>query len=126
MDLSTLKPTEREIEIVHPVTREPFDIKITLMSVTDERLAKLKRKFQDERLRLETKGKGFKAEDIDDNLKMLAFSSIIDWKWEGEANFHGEKPALNRNNAFRIFTELPWFLTQIQEAIGDEDAFFRT
>jgi hypothetical protein len=139
MDLSTLKPGERIIEIVHPATKEPVGIRVSLVHIQDESLKKLKRQFQDERYRLESKGKHFKAENVENNLNELNFAVIKSWEWynptgtkgdEGfdeskHANWKGEKsPVLNKKNVFDIFETLPWFRDQIGTEMGDDEAFF--
>lgn len=127
MDLSNLKPADRIIEIVHPATEENLGVRVTVMSITDERMAKIKRRFQDERLRLEQRNKTFKAEEVENNLYELTAAAITSWEWYGpDVNFKGEKPNFDKYKAMQIFKELPWFHKQIQEAIGAEEDFFQS
>ncbi len=127
MDISGLKPAEeRIIEILHPTTEEKLNIRVALMSITDERMVKLKRKFMDEKLRQEARGKNFKADDIEDNRHELAFRAMLSWEWGGDANFHGKKPEFNKSNVVAVLKELPWFRDQIEEAVSDEKSFFPT
>lgn len=125
MELTALKPVERIIEILHPQTEEPVGVRATVMSINDERLKKVKRKFLDSKLQLEARGKHFKAEEVEENRDTLAFNAIIDWDWYGQdVKFEGSKPSFNKANVLKVFEQLPWFRTQIEEAIGDEKAFF--
>lgn len=125
MDLSSLKPTERQVEILHPGTDEELGIRITLVSINDERLKKAKRRIQDEKLRLEVRGKNFKSEDIEENAIELDFAAMTGWEWYGkDVNFNGSKPEFNRANVKAVFESLPWFQRQVEEAISDEKAFF--
>lgn len=126
MDLNTLKPVERTIEIVHPTTGKELNIKVSLISISDERLAKVKRRIQDEKLRLEARGKNFKSEDIEENRNILIFGAMTGWEWSKDAKFNGEKPAFNLKTVTEILTALPWFREQLEEAISDEQAFFLT
>lgn len=125
MDISELVPTERVIEILDPKTDEPLGIRVSLMSISDERLVKLKRKFQDERFKLEARGKTLKGEDLDDNSNDLAFSAMTGWEWYGkDVSFLGQKPAFLKPEVLKVFTKLYWFREQILAAISEERSFF--
>lgn len=129
-DISAIKSTERTIDILHPATGEPIGVRVTLVSIDDDRLTKIRRAITDQRMRLEQKGKPFKAEEIEENANNLLFAAIVDWEWyslteSGErTTFHDEIPDFNRRNFNAIIGELPWFKKQINEAVGEESAFF--
>lgn len=124
MDLTEILPSERVVEILHPGTEEPIGVRVTLMSITDERLKKLKRKFQDERLRLEARGKNFKSDELEENRDELAFKAMTSWDWYGDATFNGKKPEFNQANVLAVLQKLVWFRDQIEAEIGDEKSFF--
>lgn len=129
MDLQELVPNDRIVEILHPATEEKIGVRVTLMSISDERLLKLKRKFQDEKLRLEARGKNFKAEDVEQNRNELAFSAMVGWEWgdgpDGKpVTFGGKKPEFTKANVIAVFDKLPWFREQLEAEIGDEKSFF--
>lgn len=138
MELSTLVPSERIVEILSPGTKQPIGVRISLLHINDERLKKLKRQFQDERYRLESKGKVFKAENFDNNANELAFAAMVGWEFynptgkKGDAGYdengtllwNGKVPEFNKKNAFEIFEKLPWFRDQIGQEMGDDEAFF--
>ncbi len=124
MDISGIKSTARTIEIVHPATGEPLDISVTLVSYDDERMKRIKRNILDRRSHLEQRGKHFKAEELEANRNQLLFAAMTGWEWRGEATFHGEKPEFVQKHVFAVLDELPWFRDQLDEAIGDEKAFF--
>lgn len=140
MDIFAVKPGERQIEILSPATKQPIGIRVTLISISDDRLKKLKRALLDERLRLESKGKHFKAENIENNLHELTFTGMVAWEWynptgkKGDKGFdenaaltmNGEVPAFSKKNVLEMFEKLPWFLDQIGEEMSDEQAFFPT
>lgn len=143
MDIGSLVPSpERIIEILHPGTEQPLGIKVSICSVDDERMKKIKRVFSDRALKLQRKGKGFDAADIDANLNELCFTAMSGWVWErpiiepatatkepvyGEApTFDGDTaPVFNRVNVDKIFARLPWFRDQIETAIGETKDFFQ-
>lgn len=126
MDLSTLTQQKRDIEIVHPVTGENLGVRVTLLPLEDQRMKDLKRKFIDERLRLERRGKGFKAEDLESNTFTLLFAAMSGWEWYGkDVNFNGTKPEFSRAKVKEVFEALPWFREQIDEELADDKAFFQ-
>ena len=127
MDISTLKPNDRIIEIKHPADEnQNVGIRVTIISLTDDKMKSIRRRFINKRLELEKKGKSFKADDIEDNEIELLVASITGWEWYGEVDFNGEKPAFNENNVKKVLTELEWFKNQVAEAVGDEKAFFQS
>lgn len=132
MDLSELKPSERIVEILTPGTKQPLGVRVSILHINDERLRKLKRQFQDERLRLEARGKQMKSETIESNLSELTFAAMTGWEWyspsgnkEDQAKFKGSVPEFNKRNVMEIFEHLPWFRDQIGEEMGDDEAFFQ-
>lgn len=138
MDLIDLKPSERVVEILSPGTKQPIGVRVTLLHIDDDRLKKLKRRFQDDRYRLESKGKTFKSEQFEENANELSFAAMTGWEFynptgqKGDAGFdetkhakfEGEIPVFNKKNAMAIFDKLPWFRNQIGEEMGDSEAFF--
>lgn len=124
MDLSDLKSGERFVEILHPKTDLEIGVKVSLVSINDPKLKKIKRRIQDDKLRLESRGKNFKSEDIEENANKLIFNAVTGWEWNKDATFKKEKPAFNQKNFNEVMQTLPWFRDQLEEAISDEKAFF--
>lgn len=125
MDLAEIKPVERVIDILHPSTGEKIGVSVAVLSINDERMAAVKRRIQNKRLELERRGKSFKADDLEENEMELLTTAITSWNWEGDIDFHGEKPTFNEKNVKSVLKELSWFKQQITEAVGDEKAFFQ-
>lgn len=137
-DLATIKQTDRTIEIVHPKTGENLGLRVTLVSLDDERLTKIKRQITDRRLYLEARGKTFKAEEIEENANNITFAAIVDWEWynptgsagddgysaDAMPDFKGEQPDFNRKNFLEMTGEVKWIKNQINEAIGESKDFF--
>ena len=126
MDINTLVPTERLIEIKHPVTEKNLGIRVSVISLNDEKMKLIRRKFINKRLELEKRGKSFKADDIESNELDLLIACIVSWDWYGEATFNGSKPEFNEINVRNVLTTFSWFKDQISEAVGDEKAFFQS
>lgn len=123
MDFSEVKLSERVIDILHPKTGEESGIKVTLLSIEDAKLKRVKRKIRDERMRLEARGKSFKSEDEEENLDNLLFAAMTGWSWGGEAVWRGEKPEFNLKNVRDVFENFVSFRQQIAEAVEDTSAF---
>ena len=123
-DISEIAYIEKTVEIIHPATKEPLGISISLMSPDDPRLETIKSKIMDERLALEAKGKNFKAEQINKNRDMVLFRSMTGWKWDGDTSFEGEKPDFIQVNVLKVFNKLPWFRKQVDEAFSELEGFF--
>lgn len=138
-DLATIKPSEITLDIVHPANDElKVGLRIGLLSMTDPRMKKVRRKILDEKLRRESKGKNFKAEEIEENQNELILNAMTSWEWynptgkigdkgfdaDADLTFHGQKPEFTRKNVFDVLNELEWVAEQISEAISDEKRFF--
>ena len=138
VDLSKIKASERTVEILHPGTGEKLGVRVPLVSIDDDRMKAVKRSITDRRLHLEQRGKHFKAEEIEENRNNLLFKAMTGWEWynptgnEGDEgydadampDFGGEVPEFNRRNVVAVFEAMSWFRDQLDEAIGDEKAFF--
>lgn len=123
-DIASIKYVEKKVEIVHPATKEPLGVSVTLMSPDDARLEAVRTKLLDKRLALEAKGKNFKADEVNHNRDMVLFRAMTEWKWDGDATFEGEKPELTQANVLKVFNELPWFRKQVDEAFSEAEGFF--
>lgn len=127
MDISTLIPSERIIEIKHPVKDENLGIRVNIISLNDEKMKQIRRKFINKRIELEKKGKSFRADDIESNEIDLLVACITGWDWYGEdITFNGSKPDFNEANVRNVLNTFGWFKDQVSEAVGDEKAFFQS
>lgn len=138
MEFTKLKPSERQVEILSPGSKEPIGLRVTIMHISDDRLKKLKRQFADERYRLEQKGKVFKAENAENNENELVFTAMTSWEWynptgmkgdEGyddskNPSFNGKQPQFTKAAVMEIFDALPWIRSQLASEMGDDEAFF--
>lgn len=128
-DLSSIKSGDRTIDIFHPGTKQFIGVKVSLVSLDDDRLTSVKRKITDRRLYLEARGKPFKAEEIDENMNNLIFTAMTGWVWGKDANgdpalWEGKVPDFDRRTVYDVFTKASWFRKQINEEIGETESFF--
>ena len=141
-DISAIQPSNRTVEIVHPADPAmTIGIRVSIVSINDERVKKVRRKIQDEKLRLESRGKAFKADDVESNTNELLFNAMTGWEWYNPTGKPGDKgfdearqaswkgnpsPEFNRATVMSILNDPTayWIADQISEAISDEKAFF--
>ena len=138
-DLTAIKSMDRTIEILHPSpSAHAIGVRVTILSIEDERMEKIRRSITNNRLALEARGKHFKAEDIEENNRELLFAAMTDWEWynptgdekadnydaDAMPTFQGGVPDFNKKNVMAVLKSLPWFHGQVNEAVGDAKAFF--
>lgn len=128
-DLSKIKAHEITLDIVHPKTKQPIGVTVSLRSLDDDELKKVNRRINNERMQLSQRGKFVDAEREEMNNRTVLFAAVTGWHWgkdhDGDdANFHGSKPEFNRVNFDKIADELPWFQLQIQNALLEPERFF--
>lgn len=124
MDLSDIVPNEIVKEITHPGTGENIGLRMTLMSSEDKRLKRVIRRITDQNMIKNKRGKGLKAEDIEENQIELLAHGVTGWEWYGDLTFHGEKPEFTIANVKKVLSEKGFILSQIDEEMGDTARFF--
>ena len=124
LDISSLKPKEREIRLNHPSTGEPLPIWLTIMSADDPRLKVHQRRLIDSRRQKQARGKDFSAEQMETELVKMLAHAIVDWKFE--VHYNGEFPAFSVKKASEMLADpnIPWFFEQVNTEVGDTKAFF--
>lgn len=138
MDLSVIKPTERNIEVKHPGTGEPIGVRISLISMDDDRMKKLRRSLTDQAQKAAQKGKALLADDLEANSNLILWTAATRWHWynptgkEGDEgyeadampDFHGEVPEFTQKNFMAMITELVWIKRQLTEELDELKDFF--
>lgn len=122
MDLLSLTPNTIAADLKHPATGEPLGVTVELRSLESDEVKAVERQLKNKAL------KGGRntvtAEKIDDNTVALLSAAIVSWTFSGEANLGGDKkPACNDANKRKLLS-VPALAKQIDEALGDEAAFF--
>lgn len=126
MDIATITPTDRKIEILHPSTGEALGLSITLISPDDPRMRKIIRRITDQALSKRQKNKAFSAEEVETNQIALMTEAVIGWDWYGaDVSFHGDKPEFNAINVRKVIAELPFVRAQLDEEMGETKSFFQ-
>jgi hypothetical protein len=122
MDISTLTPSERTVEIKHPVNGEPIGLTITLRPSSDPHVRAAARKFANERLQ---RGSKITAEKLEQQQLAVIAAAVSGWAWAEGATFKGQQPDFSEANLLQVIKALPWVKTQLDEELGDDAAFFQ-
>lgn len=93
MDLATIKPLEKQVEIKHPATGEPTGLILSVACLHDERVKSGIREANDWALKLGKDMTKAQEAEYDDR---LAASYIVGCKFEGDAVWNGETPEYSK------------------------------
>jgi hypothetical protein len=127
-DLSDLKPKSDTItvDLLHPGTGDPLaseksKMQIILYAPHTKEYKQVVHEQQNKRLeRLRSKKKNFvSAEDIEN----LALEMVVKVTKEWDILLNGEVPKLTVDKVKEIYTEYPFIVEQINEAIDDYNSF---
>ena len=140
MDFADIQTMERTVDIVHPGTGQHIGLRVHVVSIDDDRLKALKRKITDESLRLQSKGKPLKSDELERNGHLLLFTASTGWEWynptgsEGDKDYNpdamgcykGEQLDFNQKNFMTLLHNVPAsvFADQLREEIDETKAFF--
>lgn len=116
MDLSTLVPVERTVDVLHPKTGQPTGLKLRIAHESDPRVMEATRKIFDEAR------KSGASVDPERGTK-LTMAHVVGWEWTGDATFNGKKPAFSAD-AMAEVCKIPPVATAIFKAIGDDAGFY--
>jgi len=122
MDISSIAPKSRTVDITHPVTGEPVGIKFVLLPDSDEKVKKAKRVIQNRQL--QSRKLNITAEQLEANSLDLLVAAIDSWEWTGDAEFRGEKPEFTAANVRTVLRDVDWIRKQVDRELGNEEAFF--
>lgn len=115
MDLSTLVPVERTVDVLHPKTNQPTGLRLTLAHGTDPRVMEATRKIYDE-----ARAKG----GVDpDRGRKLTMAHVVGWDWTGEATFNGERPVFTPEKLGEV-CNVPPVADAIFRAVNDDAGFY--
>jgi len=116
MDLSTLVPVERTVDVLHPKTNEPTGLQLTVAHESDPRVMEAVRKIYDEA----RTGGGLDA----DRGRRLTMAHVVGWNWTGEAQFKGERPEFSQEKLAEVCT-VPPVAAAIFKAVNDDAGFYK-
>ena len=123
MDITSIAASERPVEINHPGTGEPIGLTVTLRPESDPEVEAVRRKWLNEKL--QRRSGRMTAERLEEVQITLITAAVTGWDWAGDLTFKDEKPEFTPANLRKVLRELPWVKAQLDEALGDEAAFFQ-
>ena len=124
MDISSITASSSTIEIRHPATGEPLGLRITLRPTSSTEVQTVKRRITNESIRM--RNKNISAEKLEANGLDILVAMIENMEWEGDTSWHGEKLDATPANIRKLMKEADWIKKQVDDAIGDDAAFFQS
>lgn len=128
MDIATLNTAEAAeegqwLELVHPTTYQPLDIRIKLLGTDSKVWRKHEREVQNKRLQRFQK-RGAKARLTMEEAEAEALDGLakVTQEWQGMKESGKDVPC-TRENARRIYQDYPWIREQVDEFVGDRGNF---
>jgi len=125
MDLSTLVPVERTVDVLHPKTNQPTGLKLTLAHESDPRVMEAARKIYDE-----ARTAGANGGVDPDRGRKLTMTHVVGWEWgldhEGEPSFFkepGNTPGFSQE-ALAEVCKIPPVAAAIYRAVSDDAGFY--
>lgn len=116
MDLSTLVPVERTVDVMNPKTNEPTGLRLTVAHESDPRVMEAARKIYDE-ARI--------AGGLDpERGRRLTMAHVVGWEWTGEAQFKGERPDFSQEKLAEVCA-VPPVSAAIFKAVNDDAGFYK-
>lgn len=121
MDLSNIRPATVEVEVKHPGTGLPTGLVLECTSLEAEAVKRVQREITNKALR--NRNRKPTAEQLEANAVDMMGAAVIGWKWNGDATWGGKKLDFSPANVRLVIAE-GWLRGQLDEALGDEAAFF--
>lgn len=121
MDISGINASTSPVEIRHPGTQELLGLTVHLRPMSDPKVKAVQRRFTNEALR--KRNMKITAEQAEASRTDVLVSAVDSWEWAGDASFNGEQPECTAEN-IRKLLKVDWLRDQLDEALGDEAAFF--
>lgn len=115
MDIGSLIPVERTVDVLDPRTGNPTGLKLIIAHDSDERVIAAIRKLYDE-------ARDGKPDDARGTRAVMAH--VVGWEWTGEANFRGERPEFTPEKLAEVCA-VPAVASAVYRAVTDEAGFYK-
>ncbi len=123
MDILDIKPSTITLDIKHPATGDPVGISLELQSLSSPDCKAVERQIRNKALR--SGRNGLTADAVEANTTALLCAATVGWIWADGVTLNGEaNPACTAENKAALFKQA-WLASQVDEALGDDAAFFR-
>lgn len=116
-----------DVVIVHPATKEPIGLTITVMGSDSEAYQKLQRAKINRRLKQKNR-KPLTAEQIDEEATQDLAHATLGWSQNGQptALVGGKHLPCEYDNVVALYNRLPFIKEQVDAAIGDRSLFIKS
>lgn len=127
MDIAKLVNYEStfEYEVTDPKTGEGTGLFLDLRSASSEAVKAVSRKHIDFISAQQRANKNVKVEVLERQVIEKLVASVADWRWEGDAEFNGEKPEFTAANVQKVL-EVDWIFDQVNKQVGDIENFTKS
>jgi hypothetical protein len=122
VDIGSIKASDREIELKHPVSEEGLGLFFSIRSPYSDEVKKAQRAWLNERLA--KKKQTLTAEALEAAKEKQIMAAVSGWRFEGDANINGEQPAFSPVALRELIREHEWIRQALDEELGDTSGFF--
>lgn len=124
-DLAAIQPHIVTLIVKSPRDGSETGLEIDLRSATSPEVRSVQRHLTDRRLQLAQRNKNFTAEQLESGTYDQLVAATVGWRWNGIANFNGEKLEFNARNVKTVYEAMPWIVKQVDEKLAEDEDFFR-
>lgn len=140
MDISDIVPTAREYELLHPGTKAPMGIFISLLPMEHPTVKKVTMQLTNEVSFKRAKGKIISAEETETIKRKVVSAAVTGWRWIGTvtgidpdtkekiiepATWRGAVPEFSPAKVVEFLESSAWALDQLDDELGDTTSFFK-
>ena len=123
MDILSIQPDTITLDLKHPATGKLLGVTIELRSMESVEVRAVQRQIQNKALKAGRNSTT--AEKIEDNTIAILSATIVSWVFADDVKLGDLKnPPCNEENKRKLLS-ISALAKQIDEALGDETAFFK-
>ena len=124
MDILSIKASDREVELKHPVTEAGLGLHFSLRSPYSDEVKKAEREWLN--ARLAKKKQTITAEALEAAKEKQIMAAVSGWRWDKDANIGGEQPKFSPAALRELIREHAWIRQFLDEELGDTAGFFES
>lgn len=117
--------TTFEYEVTDPETGEGTGLFLDLRSTSSAEVKAVSRKHIDFISAQQRANKTVKVDVLERQVVEKLVAAVAGWRWEGDANFNGEKLEYTPENVRKV-VEVDWIFDQVNKQVGDIENFTKS
>lgn len=126
MDISTLKPSNSFVPLVHPGTKEELGLVFEMRSRHADEVQEVVTKYTEKLTNRNGKRREPTPEESKQHNRQLILASIVGWEWtDPELTFEGEQPKYSRETLSKWLKDYPWMLEFFAAEFIDDGNFYK-